>query len=138
MKLAAVILTKNEAIHLRRAIASVKRKVDFVYVVDCFSDDQTAEIAELEGAIVLQRKWDSYPGQLNWALEKIKNHADWILRIDADEFLLPDTDLRLEISRKLNSNSSVRGIYCLRSVVYMCFFFREPIVGSCIFFVFAI
>ncbi|MEY4459860.1 MAG: hypothetical protein RIT38_1090, partial [Bacteroidota bacterium] len=46
-----------------------------------------------------QRKWLNYSDQLNWALNNIKISTNWVLRIDADEYLSEEliSSLRQEL-----------------------------------------
>jgi glycosyltransferase involved in cell wall biosynthesis len=53
--------------------------------MDSFSTDQTTEVARGFGARVVQRKFDSFAGQRNHALDSVDFRHDWILHIDADE-----------------------------------------------------
>ena len=55
VKIAALILTKNEEIHISRAIASIRNQVDSIYVIDSLSQDNTVSIASKEGPYVLLR-----------------------------------------------------------------------------------
>lgn len=85
-----VILTYNESIHIERAIRSAQSFASQIIVVDSFSKDDTTEIAERCGAIVLQNPFVNQSVQLNWALENAPIKGDWILRLDADEIIEPD------------------------------------------------
>lgn len=63
-----------------------------VFVVDSPSTDRTVEICrEFENVEVVVHK---YPGnqaeQFNWALDTLQIETEWILRLDADEYLLPE------------------------------------------------
>jgi glycosyltransferase involved in cell wall biosynthesis len=117
MKLVAVILTFNEEQHLERCIASVKEIASQIVVVDCFSTDGTVAIAQANGARVIQRKWVNYATQFNWALTQLDSDAEWVLRIDADEYLTPD--LVTEIKAKLPSvGPQVDGVYCSRRMTF--------------------
>ena len=119
-KIAAIILTRDEEIHIARAIASVCDQVDSVYVIDSISQDNTPAIAAEAGAQVLSRPWDSYAAQINWSLEQLPDDIDWVLRLDADEFLAPDNnDLRAEIARHYRADPDCEGILCLRFMVFM-------------------
>ena len=89
MKLVAVILTRNEAKHLSRSVASLDGIVNQIFVVDCFSTDNTIQVAQELEVQVIQRAWVNYPSQFNWALTKLEDDTDWVLRIDADEYLSP-------------------------------------------------
>ena len=44
--LAALILTKDEEKHIARCIKSLKRVCEEIFVIDCFSTDNTKSIAE--------------------------------------------------------------------------------------------
>ena len=60
------------------------------YVVDCFSIDRTAQIAKELGAEVIEHEWPGNQAeQFNWALDNLPITTEWILRLDADEYLLP-------------------------------------------------
>lgn len=89
LKLTAIILTLNEACHLPRCIASLRGVADRLLVVDSGSTDDTVAIATAAGARVIQRAWVNHAAQFNWALSQLDPDADWILRIDADEYLTP-------------------------------------------------
>lgn len=116
-KLTAIILTHNESAHLGRCILSIENVVDTVVVVDCFSTDSTVEIAKSLGAVILQRKWTNHADQFNWALTQLDGNPEWILRIDADEYLTPE--LREEIILKLPFVSKdINGIYINRRMTF--------------------
>lgn len=118
MKLVVVILTFNEAIHLARCIASVKEIADEIVVADCFSTDATIEIARDLGARVIQREWVNHATQFNWALTQLDADTDWVLRIDADEYLT--SELVAEMQAHLPSiGPEIDGVYCSRRMTFM-------------------
>ncbi len=93
MDLDVIILAKNESRHIARCLDRLAplepRKV---FVVDCFSTDDTKTLAEARGATVVEHEWPGTQSvQFNWALDNLPLEADWILRLDADEYLDPDT-----------------------------------------------
>lgn len=97
-----IILTLNEEIHIRRCLENVNRFARKVYVVDCYSQDQTVNIAQECGAEVVLHKWPgNQADQFNWALDQLKIDTEWILRLDADEYLRPE--LIQELQDKLPS-----------------------------------
>ena len=92
LDVAVIILTRDEEIHIRRCLENVRQFSDRIFVVDSFSTDRTVEIAGELGAVVAQNKWENnYAKQFNWGLEKLPFDAKWVLRLDADEYLLPET-----------------------------------------------
>lgn len=116
-RISAVILTLNEEQHLARCIASIRDFVDEILVVDCFSTDNTLKIAEAQGARVLQKAWVNYATQFNWGLSQLGPKTEWVLRIDADEFVTPE--LADEIKSHLPLlGSHVDGVSCGRSMTF--------------------
>jgi glycosyltransferase involved in cell wall biosynthesis len=97
LDITVIILTYNEEIHIRRCLENVCRFAKKIYVVDCFSRDKTVEIAEELGAEVVQRPWPGNQAeQFNWALDNLPIATEWILRLDADEYLTPELIRELE------------------------------------------
>lgn len=91
LDISVIILTYNEEIHIRRCLENVNQFASKVFVVDCFSTDRTVEIAESLGATVVQHTWPGNQAeQFNWALVHLQIDTEWILRLDADEYLLPE------------------------------------------------
>lgn len=91
LDLSVIILTYNEEIHIRRCIEMVSSFAKRIYVVDSFSSDRTVQIAEELGAEVIQHEWlGNQAEQFNWMLDNSNIETEWILRLDADEYLLPD------------------------------------------------
>lgn len=91
LDLSVIILTYNEEIHIRRCLENVIPIAKEVFVVDCFSTDKTVEIARGYGQVkVIQHQWPGNQAeQFNWALDNLPIQTEWILRLDADEYLLP-------------------------------------------------
>jgi glycosyltransferase involved in cell wall biosynthesis len=81
-RLTVIIPTFNEASYIKDALESVSF-ADEIIVVDSYSRDGTKSIAEAYANKVLQREFDNFSAQKNYALEHAT--SDWILFIDADE-----------------------------------------------------
>ena len=116
--IAAVILTKNEEKHIVRCLESLKGVCDDIVVVDCFSDDRTEELATVHGARVIKHPWKNYATQFNFGVYECGITADWIWRIDADEFL--EGDLGRAVKEAVNScDNDVHGIYVRKRIDFM-------------------
>jgi glycosyltransferase involved in cell wall biosynthesis len=116
--LAVIILTLNEQKHIERCIRSLMGIAQHIIVVDSFSTDDTVKISLSLGAKVVQRQWKNYADQFQWAIENCADDVDWLMRMDADEYLEPD--LASEILEKLPSLPvHVDGIYLKRKVLFM-------------------
>lgn len=117
MNLVVIILTFDEEKHLSRCIDSVKTLANEILVVDSFSNDRTIDIAISHGARVLEHKWTNYATQFNWALSQLDQNVDWVVRLDADEYLTPA--LVSEIKARLGSiGPDIDGIYCGRRMTF--------------------
>ncbi|MFZ2284910.1 MAG: glycosyltransferase family 2 protein [Lutibacter sp.] len=97
--LTAIILTYNEEIHLQRCLDSLKGVAQEIFIIDSFSTDATQEIAIRNGAHFYQNPWVNHSVQFNWGLEHCPTQTDWILRLDADEYLT--SELQTEIKDNL-------------------------------------
>lgn len=87
MNISACLIVKNEEDLLSRCLESIS-EADEIVICDTGSEDNTVEIAESYGARVIYFPWcDDFATARNF----VKAHAsfDWILSIDADEFLEP-------------------------------------------------
>lgn len=81
-KLTVIIPTFNEEAYLEDALFSVAF-ADEIIVIDSFSTDATPEIAKKFATKFLQRKFDNFSNQKNFALKEAT--GDWVLFVDADE-----------------------------------------------------
>ena len=99
--ISVIILTFNEGLHIRRCIESAFLIAEKVFVVDCYSIDNTIEIAKQCGAIVFQHEYINQAQQFQWALENCPIETEWVMRLDADEYLTDE--LVAEINEKLPS-----------------------------------
>ena len=80
--LTVIIPTFNEAEYIKDALQSVQF-ADKIIVVDSYSTDGTQEIVKNFGCTILERKFDDFSAQKNFAIDQVT--SDWILFIDADE-----------------------------------------------------
>jgi len=118
-RIAAINLTRNEEVQIERAIRSVQGQVDEVFVIDSLSTDKTVAIARSCGATVFEHEFVSYADQVNWAIAQLPENIEWVLRLDADEYIGDQVDLRIEIHRLLDKDRDIAGVLCRRSIVFM-------------------
>ncbi len=101
-RISALIITHNEAKHIGACIDSLTGVADEIIVVDSFSTDQTAAIAQSKGAKIVQEAFAGFGPQKNLGADLATN--DYILSVDADETLSPA--LRATIRDLKQSNIS--------------------------------
>ncbi len=85
--LSAIILTYNEEKHLSRCLESLIEICNEIIIVDSYSNDGTEKISREFKTKFFQNPWINHSSQLNWAIKNTNIKSDWILRIDADEYL---------------------------------------------------
>ncbi|MEO7335901.1 MAG: glycosyltransferase family 2 protein [Caldimonas sp.] len=86
VRIALVLIARNEAGCIQRCLASARPWVDDLLVLDTGSTDATIALARSAGARVESFRWiDDFAAARNRALELAD--ADWNLVLDADEYL---------------------------------------------------
>jgi glycosyltransferase involved in cell wall biosynthesis len=113
-----IVLTYNEEANLSQCLDSTRGLVRNVFVVDSGSTDRTVEIARSYGAHIVTRAFTNQAEQFNWALDHLPIESEWVLRLDADEYLSPE--LRIEIAATLPLlPHEVTGLYLKRRMIFM-------------------
>jgi len=115
-ELTVIILTYNEEIHIARVINNVKVWCKDIIVLDSGSQDKTIEIAKKLGAKIFYRKFDTYAKQRNYAIKELPINTEWILFLDADEYLTEE--LKIEIEEIL-PRTDKDGFYLKRRFYFM-------------------
>lgn len=106
-KISLCIIAKNEELTLSRCLNSVSGIADEIIIVDTGSTDSTCDIARQYGAILHHFLWnDNFSDARNASLEFA--HGDWILFLDADEELSPNSR---EILIRLVQDETVEGYF---------------------------
>ncbi len=112
-----IIPTLNEAKNLPRCLDHL-RWADEVVIVDSGSTDGSEEIAQQYGAKLVQFQWNGqYPKKKNWALRHAPLKHDWVLVVDADEWITPE--LAKEIENAIKSPGAKVGFYINRKFIFM-------------------
>lgn len=116
--ISVIILTYNEELNIEDCLKSVTGFADEVFVVDSYSTDKTLDIAKRYGAKIVQHPYENQAQQFNWALDNLNIKTEWVLRLDADEYLTEE--LKNEITEKLkNMASNINGFYLKRKNYFM-------------------
>lgn len=111
-----LIPTLNESSNMSRCLDHLEW-ADEVVVVDSGSKDDTCRIAEAYGAHVVHFKWNGqWPKKKNWALRNVPFKHEWVLIVDADEWITPE--LAEEIERAIRSDRYA-GYYVNRRFIFM-------------------
>lgn len=113
MKITAIIPTFNEEIHIEAAIKSVDF-ADEIIVIDSYSTDQTVIKAQAFDVKIIQRVFDEFSSQKNFAIEQASN--DWIYILDADERV--SLALKAEILALTKASPAHVGYYVKRNFYF--------------------
>ncbi len=113
-KITALAITYNEEENVERYFESLSFADEIIFV-DSQSTDKTIEIAERLGVKVIQRKFDDFSNQRNFAIEQASN--DWILFFDLDEII--SKDLEFEIKSILKKPNDKVAFYIRRKFYFM-------------------
>lgn len=111
LQLSIIILTYNEELNITKSIKNISDFASEVFILDSGSIDKTCSIAADLGAKVFQRNFDNYSNQRNYALKELPIKNEWILFLDADEYLTEE--LKKEISETL-PGTDYDGFYLKR------------------------
>jgi glycosyltransferase involved in cell wall biosynthesis len=85
--ISVIVSVKNEELNLPSCLEKLKRFSQII-VVDSGSTDATRNIATAMGAEVLLFEWNGkFPKKRNWALQNAAILHEWVLFLDADEFV---------------------------------------------------
>jgi glycosyltransferase involved in cell wall biosynthesis len=90
MAISGLVITFNEEKNIGKCIDALFKVCDEVIIVDSLSKDRTVEIAESKGVKVISQAFLGDGPQRTHGLPYCKN--DWILNLDADEFLDKDAE----------------------------------------------
>lgn len=88
MAISGLVITYNEEKNIGKCIDALFNVCEEVIVVDSLSNDKTVEIAKSKGAMVILQPFLGDGPQRQHGVQYCKN--DWILNLDADEFLDED------------------------------------------------
>jgi len=116
LPLTLAVITHNEADTIGRCLDSVPFAAEKL-VVDSGSDDDTVAIAQAHGARVAHQDWLGFGPQRNFATSQCRH--EWILVLDADEYLSPALIEELQQRLPELMSSDTPAAYLRRSTIYM-------------------
>jgi glycosyltransferase involved in cell wall biosynthesis len=106
VRISVAIISLNEADNIERCLRSVPFADDFV-VLDSGSTDRTREIAAACGARVFDEEWRGFRAQKQRATQLCQ--YDWVLSLDADEALSPESAKEIQMLLESSSLESFDG-----------------------------
>jgi glycosyltransferase involved in cell wall biosynthesis len=115
-KISAIIITFNEEQNIRRCLQSLEGVADEIIVVDSYSTDATQEICTQHGIRFIQRLWQGYSNQKNYAQSLASYHL--ILSLDADEVLSDELKASIMAIKQKSSNGIVA--YSMKRLTNYC------------------
>ena len=112
-----IILTYNEEANIAQALDSVHGWARQILLLDSFSTNRTLETAENYTCTVVQNPFESYSSQRNFAINHLPIECEWVLFLDADEWL--PIDLKDEIDITLESIPKENGYFINCRLIWM-------------------
>ena len=113
-KITGIIPTYNEENNIEAAIDSLSF-VDELIIIDSYSTDKTVALANAKGVRLVQREFDDFSSQKNYAIDLAKH--SWIFILDADE-RIPSL-LKKEIQIELTKTNTSAAYWIKRSNIFM-------------------
>lgn len=107
-------ITFNEGENVKRYVESLSFADEIIFV-DSQSTDDTVEIATAMGVKVIQRKFDDFSNQRNYAIQQAKH--DWIIFFDLDEIMTEA--LEQEIHKKIAAPSENVAYFVKRNFFFL-------------------
>jgi glycosyltransferase involved in cell wall biosynthesis len=116
-KVSVIILTLNEEKNIRQCLQSMDSWTYDIHIVDSNSTDNTVEIAKEYTTNIHMIEEGHWANIRNWAMSSIPLKYDWVMFVDADEWLTEG--LKSEINQKLNSTIEENGFYIRRKFIFL-------------------
>lgn len=112
--ISALAITYNEESNIESYIESLSF-ADEIIIVDSFSTDQTVDLAKKYQVKIVQREFDNFSNQKNYAISLAKH--DWIVFFDLDEKI--SEPLVKEIVSIINSENPLKAYMVKRKFIFM-------------------
>lgn len=102
--IAVVMIALNESHNMDAVLENLRGWAQEVFLVDSYSGDGTVDIALSCGVHVVQRRFEGFGDQWNFALRELPISAPWTMKLDPDERL--SDRLKGEIETAIAANEA--------------------------------
>ncbi|MFT3755239.1 MAG: glycosyltransferase family 2 protein [Pseudoxanthomonas sp.] len=113
---AVVMISLNEGHNMEAVLKNLAGWAQQVFLVDSYSSDDTVEIALRHGVHVVQRGFDGFGSQWNFALDQLPITAPWTMKLDPDERVGDSLKLAIE---QATARNDVDGLEMDRRLWFM-------------------
>lgn len=112
--ISVAMLAHEDEEQLPETLEQARKVADELIVVDSYSEDATADIAEEYGADVYQTEWMGFADTWQFALDKAT--GDWVLQLGSDEVL---SDAAIDRIREIDEHGGDHAGYKIYSINYL-------------------
>ncbi|MDA8691950.1 glycosyltransferase family 2 protein [Candidatus Pseudothioglobus singularis] len=114
--ISVIMISLNEAHNMIDVLENLNGWAKEVHLVDSCSHDSTVSIALSYGVKVVQRNFNGFGEQWNFALENLPISAPWVMKLDPDERITDE--LKNSIERIIKEDNS-DGVIIKRRLHFM-------------------
>ena len=100
---AVILISLNEGHNMDAVLKNLSGWAQEVFLVDSYSKDSTVDIALRYGVHVVQRRFQGFGDQWNFALRELPITSPWTMKLDPDERLTDD--LKGKLLKALEQNN---------------------------------
>jgi glycosyltransferase involved in cell wall biosynthesis len=112
-----IIITLNEEKNIVQCLKSICKWSDDIHIVDSYSRDKTVELAATFTKNIHTINQGNWATIRQWAISNINLKHEWVLFVDADEWL--DEDIKNEITSLVQSSPSQCGFYIYLKFIFL-------------------
>jgi len=99
---AIIMITLNEGHNMEAVLDNIQDWAEEIFLVDSYSSDDTVDIALKHGVHVVQRHFQGFGDQWNFALNELPIRAPWVMKLDPDERLSDELKKNLVLAIQEN------------------------------------
>ena len=116
LPLAVVMISLNEGHNMEGVLKNISGWAQEIFLVDSFSKDNTIDIALKYGVNVVQRAFNGFGDQWNFALNNLPITSSWVMKLDPDEIITDKLKQSIEL---LILQNNCNGINVERRLWFM-------------------